>query len=118
MIKELVTVFTRPIAVSVQRRKPGGLGGRSPKVQVLQSLPDHDAFPLFQENFQTLLKSFKILPFSEKFHDFHPPKFLMTFFVIDHKFRISLLFSLFQYISPLFSENYYSPYFSKIFPLF
>src|SRR6218665_3454466 len=39
--------------------------------------------------------------FKKKFLDFHPPKFLMTFFlVIDHKFRITPLFSLFQYISP------------------
>jgi len=47
-------------------------------------------FPsLFSKNFQTLWKIFKILPFPEKFLDFHPPKFLMTFFlVIDHKFRI------------------------------
>src|SRR6218665_3205651 len=41
----------------------------------------------------------------------------MTFFlVIDHKFRISPLFSLFQYISPLFRENYYSHYFGKFSP--
>src|SRR6218665_2755767 len=34
----------------------------------------------------------------------------MTFFlVIDHKFRISPLFSLFQYIFPLFRENYSFP---------
>src|SRR6218665_893914 len=34
----------------------------------------------------------------------------MTFLlVIDHKFRISPLFSVFQYISPLFGENYYFP---------
>ena len=36
----------------------------------------------------------------------------MTFFlVIDHKFLISPLFSLFQYISPLFCEKKISPYF-------
>jgi len=58
MVKELVTVFTRPIAVSVQRRKPGGLGGRSPKVQVLQFLPDHDAFPLFQEKLSDSVEKF------------------------------------------------------------
>ena len=53
-----MTVFTRPIAVSVQRRKPGGLGGRSPKVQVLQFLPDHDAFPLFQEKLSDSVEKF------------------------------------------------------------
>src|SRR6218665_863227 len=36
--------------------------------------------PLFSKNFQTLWKILKILPFPEKFLDFHPPKFLMTFF--------------------------------------
>src|SRR6218665_3522627 len=54
--------------------------------------------PLFSKNSQTLWKIFKLLPFSEKFLDFHPPKFLMTFFlVIDHKFR--LLFTYFTCFS-------------------
>src|SRR6218665_2981696 len=38
------------------------------------------------------------------------------FLVIDHKFRISPLFSLFQYISLLFRENYYFPPTLKNFP--
>ena len=43
----------------------------------------------------------------------------MTFFLVNHhKFQISPLFSLFQYISPLFRENYSSPYFNKFSPLF
>src|SRR6218665_3331852 len=43
----------------------------------------------------------------------------MTFFlVIDHKFRISPLFSLFQYISPLFRENVSSPLLFQISPRF
>src|SRR6218665_672165 len=79
-------------------------------------------FPLFSKKFQILRKIFKMLPFLEKFLAFHPPKFVMTFFlfflVIDYKFRISPLFSLFQYISPLFPENYYFPYFDKFSPLF
>jgi len=54
-----------------------------------------------------LWKIFKILPYPEKFLDFHPPKFLMTFF--SHRPQISNfpLFFLFQYISPLFHKNYY-----------
>jgi len=54
-----------------------------------------------------VLTIFKILPFPEKFIRFHPPKFsddLLLLLVIDHEFRIS---PLFQYISPLFRENYY-----------
>src|SRR6218665_2852742 len=59
-------------------------------------------FPLFSKYFRTLRKIFTILPFPDKFIDFHPPKFLMTLFlVINHKyFRIPPLFSLFRYISP------------------
>src|SRR6218665_131977 len=51
-----------------------------------------------------------MLPFPDKILDFHPPKFLMTLYlVIDHKFtNFELpLFSLFQHISPLFRQNYY-----------
>src|SRR6218665_1581168 len=64
--------------------------------------------PLFSKNFWTLRKIFTILPFSDKFLDFHPPKFLMTFFlVIDHKFRIPPYFPCFNTFPPLFRENYY-----------
>src|SRR6218665_107075 len=43
----------------------------------------------------------------------------MTFFlVIDHKFRISPLFSLFQYISPSVSRKlFFPPYFYKFPPV-
>src|SRR6218665_962898 len=63
--------------------------------------------PLFSKNFQTLRKILTILPFHEKFLNFHPPKFLMTFF--SHRphilnfppiFPVSIHF-------PLFRENYY-----------
>src|SRR6218665_342314 len=48
--------------------------------------------PLFSRNFWILRKIFTIRPFP--------------------------LLSLFQYISPLFRENYYSPYFDKCPPCF
>src|SRR6218665_385300 len=60
----------------------------------------------------------KILGLSEFFLQFYlfPKNFIRQkisddlFLVIDHKFRISPpLFSLFQYISPLFRENYSFP---------
>src|SRR6218665_658420 len=81
--------------------------------------------PLFQipsvpENFFDSVKNFpnfKFYPFPENFFDFHPPKFLMAFFshlVVNHKFRISLLFLLFQYISPPFRQNYSSPLLFKM----
>src|SRR6218665_2180092 len=56
--------------------------------------------------------------FSQKISRFSSAKISDDLFlVIDHKFRIYPLFSLFQYISPLFRENY-SPYFEKFSPLF
>src|SRR6218665_2879971 len=59
------------------------------------------------ENFQTFTSSRKISRFSSaKISD-------DLFLVIDHKFRIFPLFPLFQYISPLFPENYYFPYFAN-----
>src|SRR6218665_1731735 len=55
--------------------------------------------------------------FSRKFLHYHPPKFLMTFYlVVNHKFRISPLFSLFQYISPCFAKIIISPFTLKNFP--
>src|SRR6218665_1143993 len=44
--------------------------------------------------------------------------FSFFFLVIDHKFRISPLFSLFRYISPRFSKIIISPYFDKFSPCF
>src|SRR6218665_2434284 len=62
----------------------------------------HDAFyppvsdfpPVF-EIFLTFWKISEILPFPEKISYFHPPKFLMIFLVIDHKFRIPPCFACF-----------------------
>ena len=78
------------------------------------SPPVSDFPPIFE-------KFSKCYPFPEKFLEFHPTFFL----VIDHKFWISPLFSLFQYICPLFSKNYYfsllwqiSPCFTQIHLLF
>src|SRR6218665_465422 len=71
--------------------------------------------PQFRKNFRTFLKFLTILPFL----DFHPPKFLTTFFLfIDQKFRISPLFSLFQYIFPQYRENYSFPLLLQIPPGF
>src|SRR6218665_4113578 len=92
---------------------------RGPPEAMMHFSPVSDS-PLFSKNFQTLWSIFSILPFPNKFLDFHPPKFLVTFLlVIDHKFQISPLFPLFQYVSPLFPENYYlSPYFANLPPCF
>ena len=81
----------------------------------MHCIPPCFRFPLFSINFQAL---WKILPFPEKFLDFYPPKFLVTFF--SHRPQISNppLFSLFQYIFPLFRENYNFPCFKKFPPCF
>ena len=66
-------------------------------------------FPLFSKNVQTLWTIFKILPFPEKFFDFHPPKFLMILFFCYHQ-QISNFFPIFSVsvnFLPLFRENYY-----------
>ena len=61
--------------------------------------------PCFRKICQTPQKIVPILPFLKKNLGFHPPKFLMTFFlVIDHKFRISPLFSLFSTFPPCFAK--------------
>src|SRR6218665_3495269 len=53
---------------------------------------------------------FTILPFPDKFLDFHPPTFLMTFFlVIDHKFRISPNFRCFSTFPPPVSRKSFFP---------
>src|SRR6218665_4161561 len=65
--------------------------------------------PLFSKHFLALKKIFTILPFPVKFLDFHPPKFLMTFFSYRPQISNFPPFFLFQYISPLFRENFYFP---------
>ena len=91
--------------------------------ETMMHFPLFQISPYFRKIFWTLRKIFAILLFPDKFLDFHPPKFLMTFLVIDHKFRISPLFSLFQYISlgkllfPLLWQNF-PPCFTQIHLLF
>src|SRR6218665_3506109 len=69
-------------------------------------------FPLFQIS-PYFREIFKILPFPEKISRFSSAK------ISDDLFKSSTvnfefpLFSLFQYISPLFRENYYSPTFKN-----
>ena len=66
--------------------------------------------PLFPKIFQTPWKIFPVSPFPKKMFHFHPPKFLMTFLVIDSKFGTPL-FSEFQYISPYFGKLLFPPTF-------
>ena len=62
--------------------------------------------PYFRKIFGLWGKFLQILPFPEKFLDFHPPKFLMTFFlVIDHKFRIPPYFPWFNTFPLCFAKT-------------
>ena len=73
--------------------------------------------PYFSKKFRTLKKIFAIWLFPRKISWFSYTKISDDLFlVIDHIFRISPLFSLFQYISPLFRENYFFPLLLQIFP--
>src|SRR6218665_1272540 len=65
-----------------------------------------------------LVKNFPNFTFSKKVFDFHPAKFLMTFFshlLGPYKFLISFPFLTVSVHFPLFRENYY---FSPTFPNF
>jgi len=58
----------------------------------------------FRKKFQTPWKMFPILPFHKNILDFHPPKFLMTFF--SHRLQILN--------SPIFAVSVHFPYILKI----
>src|SRR6218665_1884643 len=78
---------------SVSVTTPAKKAGASIPPETMMNLPPCFRFPpLSSKTFQTLWKMFQILPFPEKFLDFHPSKFLMTFLVIDLKFGMSPLF--------------------------
>src|SRR6218665_1572341 len=81
----------------------------------------NDAFPpyfRFPPSSQNISESETIFPtFSQKFM-FHPPKFLMTFFVIDSNFfNFPPIFTKTQHFGPLFWKIYYFPHISEYFSL-
>ena len=65
-------------------------GASIPSETMMHFPPCFRFSPLFSKNFQTLRKIFTILPSPEKFLDFHPPKFLMTFYNISPLIRENL----------------------------
>ena len=90
-------------------------GASIPPLRPWCIFPPVSDFLLFSKKFLTLKKIFTILPFPEKFLDFHPPKFL--FLVIDHKFRISPHFSCFSTFPPSVSRKLlFSPLLWQISP--
>ena len=80
---------------------------------MMHFLPLFQISPYFLKKFQTL-ENFPIVPFPEKFIDFHP----MTFFlVINRKFWIFLPIFPVSVHFPHVSQTFFlPPYFYKIFP--
>src|SRR6218665_2550530 len=79
--------------------------------------------PYFRKNFGLLREIVTILPFPEKFLDFHPPTFLMTFFFFSfffsHRPQISNyppIFAVSVHFPLLFRENVSFPLLFKIPP--
>src|SRR6218665_2900666 len=69
-----------------------------------------------QKNVRTFWKIFTILPFPEKFLDFHPPKFLMTFFyffLFSHRpqiFNFHPIFPVSIHFPPVSRKLFFPPY--------
>src|SRR6218665_2851000 len=83
----------------------------------MMHFPPVSDFPPISEKFSDFLKNLKNFTFSRKISSLSSAKISDDFFlVIDHKFLISPLFSLFRCISPLFRENYSFPLLLQISP--
>src|SRR6218665_936716 len=84
--------------------------------EALMQFPPLSHFPQVPKRFSDSEENFPDLTFSQKISNFHPPKILtISCLLIDHKFRISPLFPLFQFVSPI-SGNFSFPHFCKMFP--
>jgi len=79
--------------------------------EVMMHFPTVSDFLSISENFSDSMENFSNLTlFRKKCFGFHPPKYLMTIFlVIDSTFRISPPLFAQTVHFPLFWKNYYSP---------
>src|SRR6218665_2329846 len=75
--------------------------------------PLFQIFPQFPKNFRTFRKILKILPFPEKFLDFHPPTFFMTFLSSTTNFEFPPYFRCFSTFPLCFAKIVLSPYVYK-----
>src|SRR6218665_3514031 len=76
--------------------------------ETMMHFPPVSDSPPISEKFSDFLRNFYNVTF--KFLDFHPPKFLMTFFlVIHHKFRIPPYFRCSSTFPPCFVNIFLSP---------
>src|SRR6218665_310534 len=89
--------------------------------ETMMHFPPCFRFPPVSEKFSDFQKFFTIVPFPEKFLDFHPPKFLMTFFyssTTNSEFPLFSYFCCFSTFPPCFAKIILSPLFLQSFPLF
>src|SRR6218665_1061518 len=75
-------------------------------------------FPLFSKKFRTLRKIFRILLFPDKFLDFPPPKFLMTFFHQPQISNFPHISPVSIHFPPVSRKLLFPPYFDKFPPCF
>src|SRR6218665_17639 len=80
----VIFLYSRPMPIRCFYTMVEFTTGVHPSDTMMHS-PLFQIFPYFlgPTNVQILSKIFKILPFPDKFLDFHPPKFLMTFFSLS-----------------------------------
>src|SRR6218665_2652579 len=84
----------------------------------MMHFPPVSDYTLFSNIFLSLSKIFNLLPFPEEFLDFHPSKFLMTFF--SHRPQILNFlpyFPCFSTFPTCFAKIIISPYFGKFPPV-
>src|SRR6218665_1186771 len=89
-----------------------------PSPQTMMHFPLFQLSPLLGNTFRTPMKIFHIYSFPDKFLDFHPPKFLMTFF--SHRPQISNFLPIFPvsvHFPPLSRKLLFPPYFDKFPPV-
>jgi len=92
------------------KSKGGQDQGRPSPLEAMMYLPPVSDFPPLSRNFQTL-ENLENFTFSRQISRFSSAKISYDLFCFSHRPKISNfpLFPLFQYISPLFPENYYFP---------
>ena len=106
------------ICISVTSYAPDQ--GRPPPLRPWCISPCFRFTPLFSNNVQTLWKIFPILPFPEKFLDFHPKNFWWPFVFFSHQPQISNfppVFAVSKHFPPI-SRKLFFPTLFKLPPVF
>src|SRR6218665_1650364 len=88
-----------------------------PSLEAMLQFPLVSYPPYFQKHFLTPWKIFPISPFPTKFSDFHPSKYVMTFFSHLPQILNSPYFRCFDTF-PYYGTFFFSPTFTKYPPHF